>query len=73
MAAWFMRRLRCTDRIRPADGVAITVGRDFGARLSGEQFTLSRAGNSHRRRKVADSKQLIIETTPCTRESMQMR
>lgn len=29
MAAWFMRRLRCADRIQPADGIAITVGYGF--------------------------------------------
>jgi hypothetical protein len=67
MAAWFMRRLRCADRIRPADGIAITIGRDFGARL------LFRAENSHRRRTAADTKQLIIETTACTRESACLR
>jgi hypothetical protein len=55
MAAWFMRRLRCADKIQPADGIAIPVGRGFRARVAGEQFTLSRAENSHRRRKAANS------------------
>ena len=73
MAAWFMRRLRCADRIRPADGLAITVGRNFGARLSDEQFALCRAGNSPRRRTAADPQHMIIETTPCTRESACLR
>jgi hypothetical protein len=73
MAAWFMRRLRCADRIQPADGIAITVGRGFRARVAGEQFTLSRAEHSHPRRKAADTKHMIIETTSCTRERAGMR
>src|SRR6476661_975613 len=57
---------------RPADGVVIRTGRDWDravARLTIQPF---RAANSRRRRNVADTTHMIIETTCCTRERARM-
>lgn len=54
MAVWLIRRLRCADMLRSADGIAIGIGQDFSRRPS-RPFTLSPAEKSHQRRKAANS------------------
>ena len=73
MAAWFMRRLRCADRIQPADGIAITVGYGFARewRANNSPSPAPKiATGAGRQRTVTCT---IIETTCCTRERAGMR
>jgi hypothetical protein len=69
MPVWFKRWLQGADTLQTADGIAITMGRGFSARLLAGQFT--RYPDRHR--KPSNTQHMIVETTRCTRESARMR
>jgi hypothetical protein len=73
MAVWFKRWLQRAKTLQIADGIAIKIGRDSIKRLLGQQFTQARPATGHRRPKGANTKDMIVETTCCTRESACMR
>jgi hypothetical protein len=73
MPVWFGRWLQGADTLQTPDGIAIQMGRDFGARLLAGQVTRDPAATGRRCRKPTDTRHMIVETMRCTRESARMR
>ena len=73
MPVWFERWLQGADTLQTADGIAITIRRDFGARPLAERLLPSPAATGHRRRKRINTRLMILDTTRCTHENARMR
>ena len=73
MPVWFERWLQGADTLQTADGVAIKMRRDFGARLLAGQFSRYPPATGSRRRQRTHTKHMIVDTTRCTHENARMR
>ena len=73
MPVWFGRWLQGADTLQTADGIAITIRRDFSVRPPAGRLLPYPAATGHRRRKRINTRHMIVETTRCTHENARMR
>jgi hypothetical protein len=67
-----MRGLRHAGTMQTADGIAVAIGNGVVARLLGEEFILV-APKSPPTPEEWEPRQMIDETTCCTRQNVRMR